>query len=101
MCLAPDIPPMPEPKDPLAPAPAPAAPLSTPLALKPPETVSAKDTTKLGRKSKRGKRFQAGSGAEQLRIELANLNTGTGGTNSNVGTTTKKNNKSTGTNVPK
>ena len=68
MCQ-PDLPDMPEQPDPLPAPPAPAAPLSVPVALKPPESVSAKDKT-LRKTSKRARLNQAGSGAEQLRIDL-------------------------------
>ena len=68
MCR-PKLPEIPEQPDPLPPPPAPAAPLSVPVALKPPETVSAKDKS-LRKTSKRARLNQAGSGAEQLRIDL-------------------------------
>lgn len=69
MCTKPDLPEMPEQPDPLPAPPAPATPLNVPVALKPPETVSAKDKT-LRKTSKRARLNQAGSGADQLRIEL-------------------------------
>ena len=70
MCSKPDLPPMPEQPDPLPAPPTPPPTPATPLALKPPETVSAKNDPKLKRGSKRGQLSQAGSGAEQLRIDL-------------------------------
>lgn len=83
MC-SPEYPEMPEMPDPLpAPPPAPPAP-EVPDPLKPPEAVDAKDK-KLKKTSKRARLNQAGSGAEQLRIDLdpeaqkdvQSLNTGT------------------------
>tara|TARA_R100001082_G_scaffold76911_1_gene44780 strand:- start:2718 stop:3023 length:306 start_codon:yes stop_codon:yes gene_type:complete len=94
MCSAPDIPDPPPAPDPLpAPPPAPPAPgiptpLSAPVAAEP-------KNPKLRKNSKRGRLKQAGSGAEQLRIDLAKPATTTGTTGStNTGTT------GSGVNIP-
>ena len=97
MCK-PDIPEMPEQPDPLPAPPTPPPAPAVPDPIKPPETVSAKDK-KLKKTSKRARLNQAGSGAEQLRIDLdpaavkniATVNTG-------QGTTTKK--KKSQLNIP-
>tara|TARA_Y100000289_G_scaffold4372_3_gene4029 strand:- start:4734 stop:5033 length:300 start_codon:yes stop_codon:yes gene_type:complete len=87
MCK-PDLPPMPEQPDPLPAPPTPPPAPTVPDPIKPPETVNAKDK-KLKKTSKRARLNQAGSGAEQLRIDLdqsaikniATVNTGQGTTN--------------------
>ena len=97
MCK-PDLPPMPEQPDPLPAPPTPPPAPTVPDPIKPPETVNAKDK-KLKKTSKRARLNQAGSGAEQLRIDLdpaavqniATVNTG-------QGTTTKK--KKSQLNIP-
>ena len=68
MCK-PDLPEMPEQPDPLPAPPTPPPAPAIPTALKPPETVSAKDK-KLKKTSRRAQLNKAGSGAEQLRIDL-------------------------------
>lgn len=68
MCK-PDLPDMPEQPDPLPAPPTPPPAPAIPMALKPPETVSAKDK-KLKKTSRRAQLNKAGSGAEQLRIDL-------------------------------
>ena len=92
MCGAPDIPDPPELPDPLlaAPAPPPAPGVPTPLAA--PVAADPKNP-KLKKNSKRGRLKQAGSGAEQLRIDLdkaaasgttGSTNTGTTGSGVNI-----------------
>jgi hypothetical protein len=79
---------MPEQPDPLPAPPTPPPAPTVPDPIKPPETVNAKDK-KLKKTSKRARLNQAGSGAEQLRIDLdqsaikniATVNTGQGTTN--------------------
>tara|TARA_R100000278_G_scaffold106836_1_gene83444 strand:+ start:314 stop:610 length:297 start_codon:yes stop_codon:yes gene_type:complete len=68
MCK-PDLPPMPEQPDPLPAPPTPPPAPSVPDPIKPPESVSAKEK-KLKKGSRRAQLNQAGSGAEQLRIDL-------------------------------
>lgn len=97
MCK-PDLPEMPEQPDPLPAPPTPPPAPAVPDPIKPPETISAKDK-KLKKTSKRARLNQAGSGAEQLRIDLdpsavqniATVNTG-------QGTATKK--KKSQLNIP-
>lgn len=68
MCK-PDLPDIPEQPDPLPAPPSPPPAPEVPLALKPPETVGAKDKL-LKKTSRRAQLNQAGSGAEKLRIDL-------------------------------
>lgn len=94
MCGAPDIPDPPETPDPLPAAPAPPPPpgVQTPLAA--PVAADPKNP-KLRKSSKRGRLKQAGSGAEQLRIDLnQSTTTGTTAGSTNTGTT------GSGVNIP-
>lgn len=91
MCK-PDLPEMPEQPDPLPAPPTPPPAPAIPTALKPPETVSAKDK-KLKKTSRRAQLNKAGSGAEQLRIDLdpaAIQNLSTVNTGQGKGTPKKK-----------
>lgn len=94
MCSAPKIPDPPPAPDPLpAPPPAPPAPaIPSPLAA--PVAADPKNP-KLKKNSKRGRLKQAGSGAEQLRIDMnQSSTTGTTAGSTNTGTT------GSGVNIP-